>query len=257
RILIDPQGGISYGSRSGAGREPPETEGGLERILVVDPDDRVAALLANALIGRGYVIDRIEGGRRAAELAVAGDYALVLLELLLPGGDGRKVLNQICQERPDRKVFVISSRDTVADRVECLEAGAVDFVGKPFNLEELLARIEVRVAEGRPRQEGQSLRHGLALDPMRRRARRGGAWVRLTEHEYLLLSHLLGEGQDVYAREELLEGVWGITDDRSSTYVEMYVHKLRAKLGRDAIKTVRGLGYCVNRGGTANQPRLA
>src|SRR5581483_4688440 len=82
RILIDPQGGISYGSRSGAGREPPETEGGLERILVVDPDDRVAALLANALIGRGYVIDRIEGGRRAAELAVAGDYALVLLELL-------------------------------------------------------------------------------------------------------------------------------------------------------------------------------
>jgi DNA-binding response OmpR family regulator len=229
----------------------------LERILVVDPDDRVAALLASALIGRGYVIDRIEGGRRAAELAVAGDYALVLLELMLPGADGRDVLGQISRERPDRKVFVISSRDTVADRVECLNAGAVDFVGKPFNLEELLARIEVRVAEGRPQPAGHRFRHGLALDPMRRRARRGGAWVQLTEREYLLLAHLLGEGQDVYSREDLLAGVWGITDDGSSTYVEMYVHKLRSKLGPDAIKTVRGSGYCVNRTGPSTHPRPA
>jgi DNA-binding response OmpR family regulator len=220
----------------------------LDRILVIEPDDRVAGLIGSALVERGYVVDRIDGGPRAADLAVGGDYALVLLELLLPVADGRAVLEQIHRERPDRKVFVVSTRASVSDRIECFDQGAVDFLSKPFDLQELLARIEVRVSEGRPRAAGQRRSgHNLALDPTARQVRRGGKWVRLTEREYRLLSHLVDSGTRVCSREELLAGVWGITDDDgSSTYVEMYIHKLRTKLGRDAIKTVRGSGYCVN-----------
>jgi DNA-binding response OmpR family regulator len=220
----------------------------VDRILVIEPDDRVAGVIGNALSERGYVVDRIDGGPRAADLAVAGDYALVLLELLLPASDGRAVLAQIQRERPDRKVFVVSTRANAGDRVESFELGAVDFLSKPFDLMELLARVEVRVAEGRPRHAGQRLTgHNLALDPTQRQVRRGGQWIRLSEREYRLLSHLVGNGPRVCSREELLAGVWGITDDDgSSTYVEMYVHKLRTKLGRDVIRTVRGSGYCVN-----------
>ena len=220
----------------------------MDRILVIEPDDRVAELIGTALIDRGYVVDRIDGGPRAADLAIAGDYALVLLELTLPTSSGRAVLEQVHRERPNRKVLVISARASATARVECFALGAVDFLQKPFDIHELLARIEVRVAEGRPRAVGQRLAdHNLALDPTARQVRRGGRWIRLTEREYHLLSHLVDSGSRVCSREELLARVWGITDDDgTSTYVEMYIHKLRTKLGRDAIKTVRGAGYCVN-----------
>ncbi len=220
----------------------------VDRILVIEPDDRVAALLGTALAERGYIVDRIDGGPRAGDLAVGGDYALVLMELLLPGADGTAVLRQIHLERPDRKVFVVSARSGVGDRVESFDHGAVDFVSKPFDLSELMARVEVRLAEGRPRPAGKRLSgHNLALDPTARKVRRGGRWIRLTDREYRLLAHLLDNGARACSREELLHAVWGIAeDDGSSTYVEMYVSKLRSKLGRDAIRTVRGSGYCVN-----------
>jgi DNA-binding response OmpR family regulator len=229
----------------------------VERILVIDPDDRVAALLTAALELQGYAVDRIEGGPHAANLAAGGDYALVLLELLLPSMDGRDVLRQVCAERPDRKVFVVSSRDSIAERVEVLEAGAVDFVGKPFHLPELLARIDVRVAEGRPRPAGHTVRRGMVLDPMRRRARHGGQWVRLTEREYRVLEHLVDADPRVCSKDEVLANVWGIVDRASeSRDVEMYVHRLRVKLGRDAIVTVRGEGYCINRKQRPNASRV-
>ncbi len=219
----------------------------MERILVIEPDDRVAALVGTALAERGYVVDRIDRGTRAADLAVAGDYVLVLLELMLPDLDGREVLRQVCRQRPDRRVFVVSSRDTVAERVECLEEGAVDFMGKPFDIAELLVRVEVRVTEGRPRPRGQRLSsHNLSLDPTTRKVRRGGRWIGLTDVEYRVLAHLIDNGARTCSRDELLNVVWGLDDDSSSRYVEMYVSKLRSKLGRDAIRTVRGAGYCVN-----------
>src|ERR1700730_1842633 len=135
--------------------------------------------MCRALTDRGYVVDRIDGGLRAGELAVAGDYALVLLELLLPDADGRGVLEHIHVERPDRKLFVVSPRPSVGDRVQSFRHGAVDFLCKPFDIQELLARVEVRVAEGRPRPVGQrSAGHNLALDPAARKVRRGGKWIR-------------------------------------------------------------------------------
>jgi len=228
----------------------------LDRILVIEPDDRVAGLIGNALRERGYVVDRIDGGPRAADLAVAGDYALVLMELALPGVEGRDVLTHISTGRPDRKVFVLSTLAGAADRVDSFDRGAVDFLAKPFDLQELLARVEVRIAEGRPRPLGHRASRHLAMDPTERQVRRGGKWIRLTEREYRLLSHLVESGSRVCSRDELLAGVWGIADDGSSTYVEMYVHKLRAKLGRDVIRTVRGSGYCVN-GPSASSPRTA
>jgi two-component system, OmpR family, response regulator len=230
----------------------PTDGAGVDRILVIDPDDRVAALISRELTDRGFAVDRIDGGPRVAEVAIAGDYELVLLELVLPGIDGRRVLETICTQRPDRKVFVVSARVAVADRVDALELGAVDYLCKPFDLRELLARIEVRIFEGRPKPAGHRLSGAnLALDPAGRRVRRGGSWIDLTDREYLLLSHLVGSGTRICSREELLSRVWGITDGGTSTHVEMYVHKLRSKLGRDAIKTVRGAGYCV--AGTAGR----
>jgi DNA-binding response OmpR family regulator len=226
---------------------------GVDRILVVDPDDRVAELVERAMADRGYAVDRIEGGPRAGDLAVAGDYALVLMELVMPGCDGLAVLRQIHVARPGRKVVVMSARARAADRVECFECGAVDFLDKPFDLRELLARIEVRMAEGQPRYSAQRVSvHNLALDPTAREVRRGGRWIRLTEREYRLLSQLVADGARVYSREELLAGVWGITDDhKTSKLLEMYVHRLRSKLGSDVIKTVRGAGYRV----TGSEPK--
>jgi DNA-binding response OmpR family regulator len=209
--------------------------------------------MCRALVQRGYAVDRIDGGPHAAELALAGDYALVVLDLVLADGlDGRTVLKAVHEQRPDRKVFVVSARSTSAIRVECLDGGAVDFLTKPFDLGEFLARVDIRcvdrVAAG---QRTQVSGRFFALDPLDRKVRRSGEWISLTHREYLLLAHLVASGEKVSTRQDLLAALWGITeDDGVNSHVEMYVHKLRRKLGRDAICTVRGshVGYRINRG---------
>jgi DNA-binding response OmpR family regulator len=217
----------------------------MDRILIIDPDDRSADLMSRGLMERGYTVDRTDGGSRAADLAIGGDYALVVLDLLLArGADGTGVLREIHEQRPDRKVFVVSAVSNVANRIECLEAGAVDFLRKPFDLGEFLARVEVRCSDGRHGTARRRCGHSLALDPYDRKVRKNGRWISLTDREYLLLSRLVESGEQACSRRDLLQELWGITDDDGvNTHVEMYISKLRRKLGRDVIQTVRGAGY--------------
>jgi DNA-binding response OmpR family regulator len=214
------------------------------RILIVEDETRIASFVSRALRSKGAVVESIGSGLTAADLVVTGNYCLVLLDLILPGLDGESVLRRIMAAKPNQKVIILSALAAVDQKVRCLELGAVDYVCKPFSIEELLARIQAVLRERSPAQPDHFLRRGaLTLDLARRKADFGHGEVHLTEREFVLLSHLMtGEGA-VFSREELLSEVWGFSFDPGSNVVDVYIRRLRAKLGEDLIETVRNAGY--------------
>jgi DNA-binding response OmpR family regulator len=216
------------------------------RILVVDDEPRIASFVSRALRSKGWVTDCVNSGPTGVDLAVTGHYALVLLDLVLPGLDGESVLEKIIATRPAQKVIVLSAVSGVERRVRCLELGAVDYLAKPFSVEELLARINARVREQPVTQPERYLRRNdLSLDLARRRADAGHGEVSLTEREFLLLVHLMSDDDKVFSREELLSQAWGFSFDPGSNVVDVYIRRLRNKLGVDVIETVRNVGYAL------------
>lgn len=214
------------------------------RVLVVDDEPRIVSFISRALSAEGLGVDSAHDGHRALELARTRRYELVVLDLLLPGLDGVSVLRGILEARPDQRVLVLSALSDVDSKVRCLEMGAADYLPKPFALAEFLARVRARLrqpaADVPPRTMSVG---GLSLDLLRRAADVGRGPVSLSEREFLLLQHLMRKGGDVCTREELLADVWGYSFDPSSNVVDVYVGRLRSKLGADLIETVRNVGY--------------
>lgn len=216
----------------------------MSRILVVDDEPRIVHFLSRALEAEGFGVDGAYDGERALELAGAGAYDLVLLDLLLPGLDGLTVLRRLVAKSADCRVLVLSAVTEVDLRVRCLELGAVDYLAKPFALTELLARVRARLRQPAPPALERVLTCGrVRLELMRRVADSGEGPVSLSEREFLLLQHLMRRKGEVCTRERLLGDVWGYTFDPGTNVVDVCVKRLRGKLGSDVIQTVRNVGY--------------
>jgi len=215
------------------------------RILLVEDDPMIGASVREGLRQDGFAIDWVQDGIAADTALAAGAYDLVLLDLGLPRMDGGALLAKLRAGKRDVPVILLTARDTVDDRIAGLDAGADDYVVKPFDLDELAARIRA-VARRRAGRAAPRLRHGaLELDPAGRSASLRGEAVNLSPREFALLMALLERPGTVLSRAQLEERLYGWGDEVESNTVEVYVHGLRRKLGADLIRNVRGVGYMV------------
>ena len=218
----------------------------MKRILIVDDEPRLTSFVSRALTAKGFVVDTAADGRRGLELARSGQYDLVVLDLMLPGLDGISVLRATMEAHPHQPVLVLSAVSDSKARIRCLEFGASDYLTKPFELAELLLRIRARVRQPRPALPNRVLRAGqITLDVERRLVDAGAGPVHLSEREFRLLQCLMESRGSVCARGELLADVWGYSFDPRTNLVDVYISRLRAKLGAEAIVTVRNVGYCL------------
>ena len=215
-------------------------------ILIVEDERKTREYLQKGLGESGYVVDTAADGVDGLHLALTGDYDLVILDVMLPGADGRQVLRALRREKPTPVMF-LTARDELEDRVGGLELGADDYLVKPFAFAELLARVRTVLRRGAPR-DPEVLRIGdLEVDVIRRRARRGEDRISLTNQEFALLSLLARRTGEVLSRSFITSQVWDINFDTDTNVVEVAVRRLRAKLDdpypRKLVHTVRGMGY--------------
>lgn len=216
------------------------------RILVIEDEARIQAFVRRGLEAEGYGVVTAEDGRDGLSLARSGDWDLVVLDLLLPGLSGLRVLQELHRERPQLPVVILSARGDLRTKLKGFEFGATDYVAKPFSLDELLARVRVQLRRTVPVDEDDHVLRGgrVVLDLARRQARVGDAVTDLSDREFRLLHHLLLHTGEVISRERLLAEVWGYAFDPGSNVVDVCVRRLRRKLGPDApIETVRHAGY--------------
>jgi DNA-binding response OmpR family regulator len=215
------------------------------RILVVEDEARISAFLGRAFEAEGFMVDVVGDGERGLRMGLSGDHEFVILDLLLPGLDGFDVLRELRRHRPDLPVMILSARSELASKLRGFELGAVDYLAKPFSLDELLARARVHLRRAHGAGSAGSLRVGpLALDVTRRQARVGEIVADLPDREFRLLHFLMLHAGEVVSRERLLSDVWGFDFDPRSNVVDVCVRRLRRQLGPDApIETVRNAGY--------------
>jgi DNA-binding response OmpR family regulator len=212
-------------------------------ILIAEDDARIAAFLDKGLRASGFATKVVVDGESADVFARSGEFDLLVLDIGLPRRDGFTVLRKLREARVTLPVIILTARDSVSDKVAGLEGGADDYLPKPFAFEELLARIRLRL-HGERAPEVTVLRSGdLALDLRTRRAQVGGHQVDLSAREFALVEILLRHPGQVLAREQILSHVWGFDFDPGSNIVDVYVRRLRRKLGNELIETVRGMGY--------------
>lgn len=215
----------------------------MTRILIAEDEERIVAFLDKGLRANGYTVVAVGNGVDAEALARDDSFDLMILDLGLPGRDGRDVLRAIRSRGERLPVIVLTARDGVDDTVGSLEQGADDYVTKPFRFEELLARIRLRLRT-EPVAETTILTAGaVSLDLRSRRATSDGRTIDLTAREFALLETLLRHAGQVLSREQLLSHVWGYDFDPGSNVVDVYIRYLRRKLGDGRIETVRGMGY--------------
>jgi two-component system response regulator MprA len=217
-------------------------------VLVVDDDEPIAAALRRALEYEGLRVSVTHDGYAALDQARRDPPDLVVLDLMLPGLDGVAVCRQLRAERAGALVLMLTARDATADRVAGLDAGADDYLVKPFAYEELLARVRALLRRGGTNAPDQRLTFGdLVLDPLAHEVRRGERLVDLTALEFDLLRHFLVHPRQVLSRTQLLDAVWGLPVATASNVVDVYVGYLRTKLEAHdesrLIHTVRGVGY--------------
>jgi two-component system, OmpR family, response regulator len=218
------------------------------RILLVDDEERILNFVRRGLQAEGMTVDTARDGEEGLALALSHAYDLVILDLVMPGLDGHEVLERLFAQKPSQPVLVLSALNDVASKVSSLEHGADDYLSKPFSLEELLARVRARLRSA-SRAEPTTIDTGtLALDMIRREADAGAGPVQLSEREFLLLAELVRNAGHTVSKERLLSSVWGYHFDSGSNVVDVYVRRVRAKIGKDVITTVRGVGYSVDAG---------
>jgi len=215
------------------------------RVLVVEDDRMIAKGLQTALRQDGYAVDGVSDGRSAAEALRTTGFDLVLLDLGLPQRDGLDVLRELRRRGDATPVIIVTARDDIQDRIAGLDAGADDYIIKPFDLDEVAARMRsvLRRAAGRG---DPCIRHrGITLDPVSHAVERDGEPVLLSAHEFSVLEALLQRPGSVLSRAQLEDRLYGWDGAVESNAVEVYVHGLRRKLGSDAIRTLRGVGYFI------------
>jgi len=213
------------------------------KILIVEDDTLLQQGLTLALTGEGYAVDCAASAAQAIAYLNSGQYSLIVLDLGLPDRDGADLLRQWRKEQVDLPVLILTARDALSDRVDGLDAGADDYLIKPFALVELKARVRALIRRYQGRSDN-LLQHGdLALNLSSQQVAVDNQPVEVTPKEFSLLTRLLMRiGQTVH-RETLLQDLYSWQDDTGSNTLEVHIHNLRRKLGKDRIKTVRGVGY--------------
>jgi two-component system response regulator MprA len=231
------------------------TSGARPRVLVVDDDTSITAFLRRALAYEGYQVETADDGQAGLAAALDNPPDLVVLDIMLPGLDGVEVLRRLRAGEPDGNalpVLMLTARDEVSDRVKGLDAGADDYLVKPFALEELTARIRALLRRREPDSQRVLRFADLTVDTASREVKRGQRDIQLTTKEYELLVYFMRHPRQVLTREQLLDRVWGINFEAETHVLEVYVGYLRSKLeapgpggvqGARLIHTVRGVGY--------------
>ncbi len=222
------------------------------RVLVVEDEERFAALLARGLLEEGYAVDVTDRVDEAIWFATENDYDVVLLDLGLADGDGADVCRSLRAGGRWAPIVVLTARDGVRDRVALLDLGADDYVTKPVDFAELLARIRAVVRRGRPPRPARLVHEDLAVDPATHDVERSGITIELTAKEYALLEYMLRNADRTLTRSELVEHVWDFAFEGDARIVDVYVRYLRRKIDEpfdtDTIETVRGTGYRIRAG---------
>jgi two-component system, OmpR family, response regulator len=213
------------------------------RLLVIEDEARLAAQLAAALCAAGYVVDCAADGERGDYLARTEGYDAVVLDLGLPRIDGLTLLQCWRAAGLSTPVLVLTARGSWHEKVVGIDNGADDYVAKPFAMEEVLARVRGLIRRAGGHASGELRSGSVALDPRAARVSVDGAPVKLTAHEFRVLSYLMHQRGRVVSQGELVEHIYAQDLDRDSNTVEVFVARLRRKLGAEVIETVRGLGY--------------
>jgi two-component system copper resistance phosphate regulon response regulator CusR len=217
------------------------------RILVIDDEASILSFVSRALTSHGFRVDCADCAESSLRLARSGDYDLIVLDLIMPGVSGLGTLKSIVYDRPEQAVLVLSALCDVETKVRCLELGAVDYLTKPFALAELLARVRARLRYPGSDLDERFLRVGsVTLDLQRHVADAGSGPVSLSAREFGLLLHLMRRAGTVCSREQLLADVWDCPFDPGTNVVDVYVRRLRSKLGCETIETLRNLGYALH-----------
>lgn len=217
------------------------------RVLIVEDDEVLLDGLKTGLALEGFTADAVETVEDARLAVDAVDYDAVVLDIALPDGSGLDLLRSWRSGDRPLPVLLLTARNSVRDRIEGLDRGADDYLGKPFDLDELAARIRAIARRGKGQASGLLLWRDLELDVAMREARKGGEPVALSRREFSVLHALMEQPGRIQSRSQLEERLYGWDEEVGSNAVEVHVHNLRAKLGRATIETVRGEGYRVPR----------
>ena len=213
------------------------------RLLVVEDDVGIGELVSEDLADQGYAVDWAQNGDEALSLLGSFPYDLLVLDLMLPGSDGYTVTETLRDKRMSLPVLMLTARDTVGDRIRGLDAGADDYLVKPFNLGELRARLRALLRRSQGQASNSVVVGRLALELINKRVFFEGCEVTLTGTEYALLAFLALHAEGYYTRDDLVEHAWSGESSVDPRTVDTYIRYLRRKLGDDAIETRRGLGY--------------
>jgi len=215
----------------------------VNRVLIVEDEPGLASFIEKGLGSRGYATKVVGDGASALAIASDADFDLLILDLGLPDMDGLSVLRELRRRGERLPTVILTARDDLNDKVEGLDAGAGDYVTKPFRLEELLARARAQLRDASAAEPTLLEVGGISLDLRTRRVLADGNPVDLTAREFTMLETFMRHAGQVLSREQLLAHVWGYDYDPGSNVVEVYVRYLRQKVGEEAIQTVRGMGY--------------
>ena len=230
------RGGVIW---TGVGESDP-----MARILAIEDDARLRTFLKRVLESDGHVVAGAATGPEGVRRTQDDTYDLILLDLMLPGIDGFEVLRRVLDRDPEQRVLVLSAVGDVASRVRCLQMGAVDYLCKPFAAAELIARVRARLRAPGSGGPQRWIRVGeVSLDLERQALDVDGNAVPLSHLEFVLLGHLMRRAGEVCSRSELLSSVWGYSSDPGSNVVDVTVRRVRHKVPRQLIETVRNVGY--------------
>ncbi|WP_315761808.1 response regulator transcription factor [Sphingomonas sp. Y38-1Y] len=216
------------------------------RVLIVEDEPNLRQQLSNTLIGAGYAVDTASDGEEGLFLGQTEQYDAIILDLGLPEIDGLTVLDRWRREGRTTPVLVLTARDSWSDKVAGLDAGADDYVAKPFQTEELIARLRALIRRASGNASAELTAGDIRLDTRSGKVTKAGDPVKLTAQEYKLLSYLLHHKGKVVSRTELIEHIYDQDFDRDSNTIEVFVTRIRKKLGPDVITTIRGLGYSLD-----------
>lgn len=218
------------------------------RLLLVEDDRNLRGFLRKAFREEGYAVDTAESGDRALERALAGEYDCLVLDIMLPGRDGFTVLEELRRRTVTTPILLLTARDELESRVRGLEGGADDYLTKPFDLPELLARVLALIRRSHLRHQDTVLSVGdISVDALKRRVTKGGKVIDLSPREFALLEFLSRNAGRTVSRARIAEAVWNYHFDTETNVVDVYINYLRKKVAPGplgaVIRTVRGVGY--------------
>jgi len=220
------------------------------KILVVEDEERVAQFIQKGLREEGHAVDVAYDGEQGAYLGTVNEYDLILLDLMLPKKDGISICRELREHGLSTPIMMLTARDTVEDKVQGLDAGADDYLPKPFSFDELLARVRALLRRRSEAKTPVLTIADLELDPISRRATRSGTPIRLTTKEYSLLEYMMRNPRRVLSRTLVGEHVWDMNFDPESNVIDVYVSHLRSKIDKNfdtkLIHTIRGQGYLLS-----------